>query len=144
MTGARRTNVRWSPWSFDRRRLPVALGVLVGIALVLAVPAFGQNTPPRIVYIETQTVTNATALTVCTAASTPANCSTDVATNVAYIVVETNPIRWFANGTAPTTAVGNLCNAGCTITLLGHSNVTNFRMIATGSNATVTSNVGRP
>lgn len=124
------------------RALARYVGALV-IAALLATAA-GAQTQSRVVYVQTQTVTNAAALTVCTAGSTPANCSTDVATNQAFIVVETNPIRWFASGTAPTTTVGNLANAGATITIIGHQNVVNFRMIATGSNATVTSNVSRP
>lgn len=113
------------------------------VAAAIAASAAAQ-TQTRVVYVQTQTVTNAAALTVCTTMSTPANCSTDVATSQAFIVVETNPIRWFANGTAPTTTVGNLANAGATITLIGHQNLVNFRMIATGSNATVTTNVSRP
>jgi hypothetical protein len=117
------------------------LGLVV--LLVLTVPLAGQQQAVA-KYIQTQTVTNAATVAVCTAASTPANCSTDTATTAAFVSVETNPIRWLANGTAPTTTTGHLANAGATITINGHLNVTQFRMIATGANASVTSTVFRP
>ena len=125
------------------RRTVYAVALFVAALAVLAPAALAQNL--RLVYIQTHTVTNATTVAACTAASTPANCDTDVATVQMYCTVETNPIRWFANGTAPTTTVGHLANAGATVAISGaHVNVANFQMIATGSNATVTCTVIRP
>lgn len=95
----------------------------------------------RIFYFDNQTVTNAAVRTACQGSAT---CTADVSTNQAFLSVETNPIRWRADGTAPTTAIGHLANAGATITLVGHANVANFKMIATGANATVFSSVSRP
>lgn len=117
--------------------------LLIAVCLALLTSsAAGQ----RVVYIQTQTVTNAVVLRACTTAgSTPTGCQTDVATNQLFCVVETAAIRWFANGTDPTTTTGNLANAGATIGITGSNwNVSRFRMIATASNATVTCNISRP
>lgn len=112
------------------------------LVLVLALTgAAGAQQIARIFYFDAQTVTNAAARTVCQGS---AACTADVAKNQAFCTVETNPIRWRADGTAPTTAVGHLANAGASLTLIGLQNVSNFQMIATGANATVSCSVSRP
>lgn len=95
----------------------------------------------RIRYFDTQTVTNAAAQAICANVTA---CTGDVATAQAFLTVEANAIRWRADGTAPTTTVGHLATAGATITIQGHANVANFRMIATAANATVQASVSRP
>ena len=125
-------------------RVRCALMLVVMLATIGAGVVWAQQqTNGR--YIQTQTVTNATTFRTCTdAGSTPINCYADVATNAAFMTVESNSIRWTVNGTAPTTTTGHLAQSGATITLQGHTNVTQFQMIATAGNATVTSSVFRP
>ena len=108
-------------------------------AVVLASPVLAQQA--RIAYFAAQTVTSSAAVTVCQGVTA---CTADTVTNQAFVSIETNPIRWRADGTAPTTTTGHLANAGATISLAGHQNVVNFKMIATGSSATVFSSVSRP
>lgn len=57
----------------------------------------------------------------------------------ALVAVETNAIRWFADGTiAPTTTVGFPAAAGSNIEICGFSNIKNFRMIRQSADATIT------
>lgn len=114
------------------------------LALAVAMPSVAQTL--RVYYIQTRTVTNGVALAACTAASTPANCSADVTTVQLFCTVETGPIRWFANGTNPTTAVGHIVNTGGSLSVAGSNlNIQRFRMIATtATDATVTCSILRP
>ena len=116
----------------------LALALLA--ALAVTAPADAQQAA-RIRYFTALTVTNAMALTVC---SGDATCTADVGRTQAFVTVETNPIRWRADGTAPTTTIGHLANAGASITITGQANVSNFSMIATGASAAVYTSVMRP
>jgi hypothetical protein len=69
---------------------------------------------------------------------------TDQSTNFAYVTVETQAIRWWDDGTNPTTTAGHLTAAGSSITLNGRDNVVNFKCIATAGTATVFGSLGRP
>lgn len=55
----------------------------------------------------------------------------------AFVTVETNSIRVRWDGTAPTASVGHLLTAGSSLTIIGESNVTNFRMIRATADAVV-------
>lgn len=54
----------------------------------------------------------------------------------ALITIETNPIRFRGDGTAPTATEGHVINPGQMIDVCGSLAVRNFRMIRTGSDAT--------
>lgn len=55
----------------------------------------------------------------------------------ALITVETDQIRWTYDGTAPTSTVGHLAEAGDAIELLGYENIVKFRAIRVTNNATI-------
>lgn len=55
----------------------------------------------------------------------------------AIFTTETNPLRFTADGTTPTSTVGHLVQAGQQIEACGFVAVSQFRMIRTGSDATV-------
>ena len=54
----------------------------------------------------------------------------------AQMTCETNAIRYRYDGTAPTTTVGHVLAAGGALSVLGDPAIDNFRMIASGSDAT--------
>lgn len=56
---------------------------------------------------------------------------------MALVTTETNPLRFTADGTTPTGSVGHLAAASSQIEVCGTQAVRNFRMIRTGSDATV-------
>lgn len=115
------------------------------VLAVLVLALSGVLQAQRVVYYQVTTVDNSTTYPACTAASTPANCSTDTATTGLYCTIETGSLRWLATGT-PTTTVGHLAQAGTSISIAGnHANIVNFKMIATTATAaTVTCEVSRP
>lgn len=51
----------------------------------------------------------------------------------AVVTIETNPIRYRVDGTAPTSSEGHLLNAGDVLTVQGFQNITNLKMIRQGS-----------
>lgn len=51
----------------------------------------------------------------------------------ALVTIETNPIRYRFDGTAPTAAVGHLAPIGQAIEVCGGDNIRNFRMIRQGA-----------
>jgi hypothetical protein len=55
----------------------------------------------------------------------------------AYVTTETNPIRFRADGPAPTASEGHLVPASSAFEVCGTTAVKNLRMIRTGSDATV-------
>jgi hypothetical protein len=75
---------------------------------------------------ETITVTNAHSETLTSA--------TYGSATKAYITVADNSIRVRWDGTAPTTALGHLCDSGSIIELTGHD-ITHFKAIAVGADA---------
>jgi hypothetical protein len=81
------------------------------------------------------TVTNAVAVSV--TVSSPAVTS-------ALLTVETADIRVRFDGTAPTTAIGHLVAAGSSLTISGRANLTQLKMIATSTTATVRVTQFRP
>ena len=61
----------------------------------------------------------------------------------ALATVETDQIRWTADGTTPTSTVGHLANAGDVIELHGYENVRNFRAIRVTTDATLKASFAR-
>lgn len=58
--------------------------------------------------------------------------------SVAVVTTESNPLRWRADGTNPSSTVGHVAVADTTITICGITAVANFKMIRSGaSDATV-------
>lgn len=56
----------------------------------------------------------------------------------AFVTVESNPIRYRLDGTAPTSSEGHLLNANDTLVVQGYTNIKNLKMIRQGgSDATV-------
>ena len=55
----------------------------------------------------------------------------------ALLTVETDQIRWFADGTTPTATFGHLANSGDVIELQGTNVIVNFRAIRVTTNATL-------
>lgn len=51
----------------------------------------------------------------------------------ALITVEAQPIRWWSNGSVPTSSVGHLAAAGSVINLGSRHEVANFRAIRQGA-----------
>lgn len=62
----------------------------------------------------------------------------------ALATLETNPIRYRVDGTAPTASEGILVPTGSTFEVCGASEMRDFRMIRTGSDATVKVHFYRP
>jgi hypothetical protein len=75
-----------------------ALAVTVGVAA----SAFGQNGHPALGYQQITSLASATSLTVPTSSSV----------TWALICVETAPVRWRDDGTAPTASIGQPLTAG--------------------------------
>lgn len=118
------------------KRLVLACAIL---SAIVPLPAQAQTAGTCIAGIpvvafahETITVSSTsiggTAATYATATATAA---------YAVFTVETNPLRYWADGTAPTSTVGHLVNAGGQIGVCGAATIATFRMIRTGSDATV-------
>lgn len=61
----------------------------------------------------------------------------------ALITVETNPIRFRVDGLNPTATEGHLVQPGNKITLDSGDQITKFRAIATGGDATIRVSYGR-
>lgn len=59
------------------------------------------------------------------------------AASEAFITVETNPVRWRADGTDPTSSEGHLLQAGDSLSIFGTVNLKNLKFIRTGSDATL-------
>lgn len=55
----------------------------------------------------------------------------------ALVTIEVDSIRWWADGTAPTAAIGHLASPGQTIEVCGTDNIRNFRMIRVTTDSTV-------
>jgi hypothetical protein len=53
-----------------------------------------------------------------------------------FLSCATNPIRFRYDGTNPTTTVGHVLSAGSSINITGGNAIDNFKMIASGSDAT--------
>jgi len=51
----------------------------------------------------------------------------------ALITVDSAPIRWWADGSTPTTTTGHLSNIGDVINLAGPNDIRNFRAIRAGA-----------
>ena len=47
----------------------------------------------------------------------------------AFVTVETNPVRFWYDGSTPTSTVGHHLNSGDSVTIDGEGNVTNFKVI---------------
>lgn len=60
-----------------------------------------------------------------------------VAADRCYITTETQPLRWNTSGTTPTAAIGHLVAAGGVIVVNGRPDLAAFRMIRTGTDASV-------
>lgn len=52
-------------------------------------------------------------------------------TEEAFMTLETGAIRWRADNVAPTLSEGHVLSAGESITLIGYTNMSNFKSIAT-------------
>jgi hypothetical protein len=108
------------------------------LALLLVVVALAPAPAQTVRYHETLTVTNGAAVAFAT-------CWADVATNSIYISIDLAAVRWLDDGTAPTTAVGHLALPGTSMVLNGHTNLVNFKTIATtATSAVVTGSCSRP
>ncbi len=55
----------------------------------------------------------------------------------AFLSIESNPIRFYSHGSDPTSTDGHEIPAGGNITISGHRNVADLKMIAIGGAATV-------
>lgn len=53
----------------------------------------------------------------------------------ALMTIESAQLRWRADGTNPTSTVGHVLNPGDTLTLVGSTNIRNFRAIKVGTNS---------
>ena len=51
--------------------------------------------------------------------------------------VETANVRWWKDGSSPTTTVGHLLSVGDDLELLGYSDIANFRVIAVTGSPTI-------
>lgn len=54
-----------------------------------------------------------------------------------FVTTEAQPLRWNISGTTPTASIGHLAPAGTTILVQGRPNLAAFRMIRTGTDASV-------
>lgn len=54
-----------------------------------------------------------------------------------FLRVESNQVRYRLDGTDPTSAVGTILDVGETLTIRGITDISRFRAIATGSDATL-------
>lgn len=63
--------------------------------------------------------------------------------NRAVVTVESNSIRFWVDGSTPTSANGHLAEAGDVITLEGAEEVNDFRAIRVSADATVQATFGR-
>ena len=61
----------------------------------------------------------------------------------ALLTVETDQIRWFADGTTPTASFGHLMNVGDVIELQGTNAIVNFRAIRVTTTALLQVSYGR-
>lgn len=68
--------------------------------------------------------------------ATWSNPTTGSAARMALVTIETNPVRWRADGTNPTASVGHLLGAGDGVKVWGATDITSIRFIATGGDAT--------
>lgn len=102
----------------------VALLLISGTEPVVQAACNGFQTQTKPFAFETITVSNVSiGFTTATA---------DVA-NYAVVTLETNPIRYRADGSAPTAAIGHLASAGTTLEVCGKSAIASFRMIRQGA-----------
>lgn len=69
-------------------------------------------------------------------AATYGNPTTGAAGTSALVTIESNPVRWRADGTDPTASVGHLLGAGESLEVEGSLDLASIRFIATGSDAT--------
>lgn len=75
-------------------------------------------------------------LTISTTAVSLTSATYDPATGTAQsalVTVDTNPLRFRADGTNPTAAIGHNVTAGNSIEVCGISNIRNFRAIRSGA-----------
>lgn len=54
-------------------------------------------------------------------------------TEEAFMTLETGGIRWRADNTAPTLTEGHVLSSGESITLIGYTNISNFKSLATAT-----------
>lgn len=99
---------------------------------------FTQGAQPACGF-ETLTVSSVSkALTASVYSTFESTNNTHIDAKIATITTETNSIRVRFDGSAPTSAVGHLIPAGTSLELQSLSQIRNFRVIATGSDATIT------
>lgn len=68
--------------------------------------------------------------------ATYGNPSSGAAAKAALVTLETNGVRWRADGTDPTASVGHLMGVGDAIEVYGSLDLASIRFIATGGDAT--------
>lgn len=119
--------------------------VLALLALLTPASLVAQTVPPKALTGQSGlTIGNMTAIQpslcgntgTCPGTPTWANSTNKNSVQGCYVTVETNNVRWWANGTAPTTSAGSLWLPG-NYYIAGNANVVNLKLIATGANATV-------
>lgn len=54
-------------------------------------------------------------------------------TEEAFMTLETGAVRWRADGTNPTLTEGHVMSAGESITMVGYTNISNFKSVATAT-----------
>jgi hypothetical protein len=112
---------------------------LLAIAVVLGLASSGHGQALRAVYFESRTISS-TAIAPCTG-----TCASDVAIVQVFCTIETAGVRWRADGTDPTAAVGHLVNAGGSFALAGHNQtIARLRLIRVTVDATSFCTLLRP
>lgn len=82
--------------------------------------------------LETLTITSSTAVSLTSSIYTPEG---NKSATKALVSVKDNSVRYRTDGTAPTTSVGHLVTSGSEIELLTFREISNFKIIATASDA---------
>lgn len=125
-----------------KRNIAIVISGLafVGLSLSLTFPVTARVVAQGAL---TDTVYDATASEMLTVSSTALAISagvrtvSGVANDRCYITTEGQPIRWTTSGTTPTAAIGHLVAAGGEIVINGRPDIAAFRMIRTGTDASV-------
>lgn len=108
---------------------PLRLALVASVVLTLASPARAQRPASH----QTLTVTIDQAVGFLSSTTAPSG----VAVSGCRLTVEGGPVRYWTDGTTPTTMSGHLANAGTQFFLVSYPETTLFRALATNGPATI-------